>query len=59
MLGVMFLVGQGKNKVKLYGVRALLGVRSRYGFVHTDNVVDVMFNIVQDVRVICRDKSKL
>jgi hypothetical protein len=33
MLDVAFLVGQGKNKVKLYGVRALLGVRSRYCFV--------------------------
>jgi RAP1 GTPase activating protein 1 len=27
---IIFLVGQGKNKTRLYGVRAILGVRSRY-----------------------------
>ena len=30
LFDVSFLVGQGKTKVKLYGVRAILGVRSRY-----------------------------
>jgi hypothetical protein len=59
LFDVTFLVGQGKNKVKLYGVRALLGVRSRYGSVHMDYVVDVMFRIGQGVRTVCRDKSKL
>ena len=30
LFDVSFQVGQGKNKIKLYGVRAILGVRSRY-----------------------------
>lgn len=29
LFDVSFLVGQGKTKMKLYGVRAILGVRSR------------------------------
>ena len=29
LFDVSFQVGQGKNKIKLYGVRAILGVRSR------------------------------
>ena len=29
LFDVSFNVGQGKNKTKLYGVRAILGVRSR------------------------------
>jgi len=29
LFDVAFNVGQGKNKTKLYGVRAILGVRSR------------------------------
>ena len=32
LFDVKFIVGQGKMKIKLYGVRAILGVRSRYGF---------------------------
>ena len=32
LFDVSFQVGQGKNKIKLYGVRAILGVRSRYLF---------------------------
>lgn len=30
LFDVSFLVGQGKQKQKLYGVRAILGVRSRF-----------------------------
>ena len=30
LFDISFLVGQGKQKSKLYGVRAILGVRSRY-----------------------------
>ncbi len=30
LFDVSFLVGQGKQKQKIYGVRAILGVRSRY-----------------------------
>jgi hypothetical protein len=30
LFDVSFNVGQGKNKTKLYGVRAILGVRSRW-----------------------------
>ena len=30
LFDVSFLVGQSKTKIKLYGVRAILGVRSRY-----------------------------
>ena len=30
LFDVTFVVGQGKNKTKLFGVRAILGVRSRY-----------------------------
>ena len=29
LFDVSFQVGQGKSKIKLYGVRAILGVRSR------------------------------
>lgn len=29
LFDITFVVGQGKNKTKLYGVRAILGVRSR------------------------------
>lgn len=30
LFDITFIVGSGKEKIKLYGVRAILGVRSRY-----------------------------
>ncbi len=37
LFDVTFIVGQGKSKTKLYGVRAILGVRSRWEEVTTNN----------------------
>ena len=34
LFDITFIVGQGKNKTKLHGVRAILGVRSRYYHQH-------------------------
>ena len=33
LFDIAFIVGQGKVKTKLYGVRAILGVRSRYDYI--------------------------
>lgn len=53
MFDVSFLVGQSKQKVRFIGVRAILGVRSRYIFVMADEILLLQVRLRQCVLFFC------